>query len=140
MREIKFRGLSSAGNWVYGYYFSATNGASGCTIVSLKDGKNYTVSSKTVGQFTGLHDGEGKDIYENDIVTNQFLLALKCPHCGKPINENRPMVIEWDNIGGRWNKPYIDFGQSYKVLGNIHENPELLKEANGRTKEQDKIV
>lgn len=80
-----------------------------------------------VQQFTGLKDNAGRDIYEGDIVT-----ALS--------SDNKyNSVVEWDGIDGRWgfksirckNMQYLynlTAGCSrWEVVGNIFENPELLK-------------
>lgn len=101
----------------------------------------------TLMQFTGLHDKNGKEIYEGDIVfnANKHLLTL--------VNEYpRTYVVEWRE--GKYNeentwlrntpgfifrklnpvgKRYMEliFNQSQiEIVGNIYENPELLKEEN----------
>lgn len=70
-RQIKFRGLRTDGKgWVYGdllqeyphHNTGATIQQHGCLV--------YEVHSDTVGQFTGLHDKNGKEIYEGDFLSN----------------------------------------------------------------------
>lgn len=73
-------------------------------------------------QYIGLLDKYGKEIYEGDIV--------------KEIPNGHISQIEWDSLGFRMNPEYepkslweLAINNRIKVIGNIYENPELLKEA-----------
>lgn len=116
MREIKFRGRRvDNGEWVYGFL------AGRAEIRVYHTYINYTVSSwtdfevvpETVGQFTGLNV-DGEEIYEGDIVNDL----------------DEPKVIELKNGSfgiHEKGKPIILYSTSWKVIGNIHENHELIK-------------
>jgi uncharacterized phage protein (TIGR01671 family) len=159
MREYKFRGKRvDNGEWVYGYYDGCYDTA---TINYLKDGIPYNacVISETVGQYTGLHDKSGKEIYEGDIViaerpTWSYELYNHNPSghdgcvCvqfqGIVVFANGCFEIQWLKSTqpetyyykeqAEWcdiNARYVSYrlASNIVVIGNIYSNPELLEES-----------
>lgn len=127
MRTIKFRGKNLDGEWVYGFYVEeerqTINGFDKKHFI-VNDGHDY-VKPETVGQFTGLHDKDGKEIYEGDI------LQLKCSdgsyHSSSVYYAQQKGYWAVDvSINERIILGYID-RTKLVVIGNIHDNPELLK-------------
>lgn len=149
MREILFRGKRvDNGECVYGYYYESK--ISGCFILSpkikvrKKDGvvikDSFEVAEvfpETVGQYTGLTDKNGKKIFEGDIIkaitldTGMECLAVVC--FGNFIDENNGdeyigFYIEFDGIKTTAAQLAMkECKNRIEVIGNIYDNPELLK-------------
>ncbi|MBO7285408.1 MAG: hypothetical protein J6U69_02305 [Alistipes sp.] len=119
MREIKFRGKTRNGKWVYGY---AAKFAHDSVPVILEDTENGIAPRKiipeTVGQFTGLHDKNGKEIYEGDIVDTSI------QGISKVLYDSGQYTIESKNYS---TAIAYRFPIHIIIIGNIHDNPELLK-------------
>lgn len=126
-REIKFRGKDFLGRWHYGYLHLATGSSS--LMIQVDSFDSFGVLPETVGQFTGLLDKNGKEIYEGDIIRSYD-------------SKNNPIIhsISWDNkkacyvatmlqyplLGGSIDKGWIDEFEK-EVIGNVFDNPELFK-------------
>lgn len=129
MREILFRGKrKDNGEWVYGDFLKSY-----CVYVgyeassAIYDGKRfYEVIPETVSQFTGLTDCDidGILVFDGDIIENCDTKDLQ--------------IVFWNEDKAAWYCRYVidefrfvsladSIGNLNKVIGNIHDNPELLK-------------
>ena len=126
MKPTKFRGKRiNNSKWVYGYYVQRLwDGVPSTSYIILKKCavSNWQeilvpVIPETVGQFTGLLDKSGKEIYEGDRTNYGAVQWL----------ETRLMwVVKMDNDCFISLVHFNDI----EIIGNIHDNPKLEKEAN----------
>ena len=127
MRTIKFRGNCS-GKWYYGDYMKYESGS----VIRVGDGftnVDYAVSPASVGQFTGLKDKDGVEIYEGDILAWEDEFGVK----------SKTQLVKYEESTASFRLFNADgiitksvFGEYtchryQKVIGNIYDNPELLK-------------
>lgn len=142
MREIKFRGKcvadsKHAGQWVCGGYSEPPEDSKqneGLITIYLGGSCTckYHVIPKTVGQFTGLHDKNGKEIYEGDIIRSFNSKGEPIIHYLLYDNEEAGFVVilkgsaKGDFGYGRCCQQWITECEK-EVIGNIHDDPELLK-------------
>ena len=142
MREILFRGktLSYESQWVEGFYNHIPCGRFLCDehcIQTIDEdgriGQLFNVYESTVGQYAGLTDKNGKKIFEGDIV---HVLGNQQVEDWKNVNYIGSIafldagfcVIDGtveDHAFRRYQLPRLDF--DLEVIGNIHDNPELLE-------------
>ncbi len=117
-REIKFRGLYKD-EFVYGSLVKCID-VNGNDFYQIDNGQMighqvWTVDKETIGQYTGLKDENGKEIYEGDIV----LLHERRNY--KSVVSYDPEFLAFRIKGG-----YGLSIEELKVIGNIYEDPELL--------------
>ena len=143
MREILFRGKRcDNGEWVQGYYIRAEHNwhkhgihKDWITLGAAANGgwfalhNKYAVKSETVGQFTGLTDNNGKKVFENDIIVICYETDGEEFTETKRVHYNEKECC-WYPM--RWEEccEYCDHYtevKSIEVIGNIHDNPELLE-------------
>jgi len=112
MRTIKFRGLkTNRKEWVYGSFIQ--NNIDCPCIIDIY-AEQYEVIPQTVGQFTGLFDIEGTEIYEGDHIL-PFSLQTK--------SNKSVIVYEFNSFRIKGESLYWNFDlEQIKIIGNIHEN------------------
>ena len=136
MREIRFRGKRvDNGEWVFGWVSFQHNRA-----FIHSDDMPYDnaveVDPATVGQFTGLKDKSGREIYEGDIVEVNYTVKYIDPD--KQDEEHTAITrVYWNDFRASFALEFHKFANDdlyrfvrdkyAEVVGNAHDNPELLE-------------
>lgn len=128
MREILFRGKAIDDNWYYGVPLVFTEDY---VCMTAPHTYNKAVIPETLGQYTGLTDKNGNKIFEGDIC--RFREWSKGDMCwiGKVHYEHQQFVIS-GNPNKECESEFLlvmsrFIPENIEIIGNIHDNPELLK-------------
>ncbi len=136
MREIKFRAKVKynrnhyfayfAGEWVFGHYHQNENGEH----LIFDNYEDVEIDETTLGQYTGLKDKKGKEIYEGDILFDDF--------------NNESGYVVWNEDDLRYEICFYDcenficyefldknYANGLKIVGNLHDNYEKEKNYKG---------
>jgi hypothetical protein len=129
MREVRFRGKWDHNLWKYGSLVTLNNNSSSEPYYQIVNAEgHFHVDTKTIGQFTGLYDVDGKEIYEGDIL--EYGDGIRCdvmwdadnhPYAAAFITRDANRFVGAYPLNLYWVEKKLP-----KVIGNIHDNPELL--------------
>lgn len=132
MREILFRGKSKNNKqWAYGFYclISNNHGMQPCIITGTERGCFIPVfvDPETVGEFTGILDRNGTKIFEGDVLASEawacniIVVWMDGGFTTKEGDSSHNLSANMRDADG------FDI-EDVEVIGNIHDNPELLEE------------
>jgi len=139
MREIKFRGkLLNSGKWAYGNLDIKKTGTAIITPDKTALGTYGRVKPETIGQYTGLHDKKGQEIYEGDIVrfpaNDEYdevnYISYECW-----FDSRDTFKYGWHFSRSKFHGCLcggnscvsMEWARQLEVIGNVHDNKELLE-------------
>lgn len=118
MREILFRGKRYNGEWEYGVPLISGEVA----FITSLNSESKIVIPETIGQYTGLTDKNGKKIFEGDVLIAAWKtkIIIYYTKCGTQFRAREAL-----NPALNHSIDYYD-NDRMEIIGNIHDNPELL--------------
>jgi len=135
-RELKFRAWDSERREMLVVDELRLNNSDGNAHVFVKGRGWLSAGAGTVMQFTGLRDKNGKEIYEGDTISMDLygdtLCGYQVTYCGNQdaglgmfagYYFQRDDFESWGELEARC----TENGDNYEIIGNIYQNPELLK-------------
>ena len=132
MRTIKFRGKTDSGKWCFGYFLH--DGQRGRFVITDGLLETNRVNPDTVGQYTGLKDKNGKEIYDGDILAHNgepigYIVDGVRGYCFDVMYFSPIYEESWSLYGVVVN----DFHGDVEIIGNIHD-PEWQEKLNLKDK------
>lgn len=144
MRDILFRGKRiDNGEWIEGYYTLERPSTFGGSVIENSKG-DFRVDPDTIGQFTGLVDKNGVKMFEGDIMrSDEYPYSFddekdnyyaevcyfdNCPQFGTVTHKNPLSKVRGISDGVGEGFEDNEQGEIFEVIGNIHDNPNLIAE------------
>ena len=134
MRDYKFSGkCKDNGEWVFGGILQHDGYVAILHFSDYHEWHDFIeVIPETVGQYTGLKDKHQVEIYEGDICTANWYDLTELNHTTTGVIEFSPgwmsyWLADYDNKTFEELNGYGNYSWDIEVIGNIHDNPELLK-------------
>ncbi len=119
------------GEWVEGFYFETPVGESYIMTSRQETKFVFKVIPQTLGECTGLRDKNGKPIFEGDICKDENSTYLIVWHMHqwqcKVIHSDCVLALDCSFPLWQWDNCKENGYRTLEIIGNIHDNPEMLE-------------